>query len=204
MNRDEVLKIVEEKVTNKNIIKHMLATEAVMKALCEELSHRQKRDSSAAPQNDSDGEFNVEEWGLAGLLHDGDYREDVPVNLQGIQIGKWVEEKGINLPEEIKQAMAAHNASNTGVKPQSKMDWSLFACDSLTGLITACTLVLPSKKLADVKVESVLKKFKTPSFAGGTRREDILMCEEKLGLTLEEFVTIALMAMQGVAPRLGL
>lgn len=187
MDRDQALKIVEENVTNKNIVKHMLATEAVMKALAQNF--------------DPD---KVDEWGLAGLLHDGDYREDVPVNLQGIKIGKWIEEKGFSLSDEVKHAMAAHNASNTGVQPQSKMAWSLFACDSLTGLITACALILPEKKLADVTVERVLKRFKEPKFAAGTRREDIKTCEDHLGISLEEFVKIALQAMQGIASELGL
>lgn len=187
MNRDEALKIVEENVANKNIIKHMLATEAVMGALAERFN----------PDK-------VEEWKLAGLLHDGDYREDVPHEKQGIQIAEWVETKGFKLSDEVKHVMAAHNWSHTGVKPESKMDWALFCCDSLTGLITACALVLPDKKLADVKVESVLKKFRNPSFAGGTRRGDILRCESDLGLSLEEFVSISLKAMQDVASQLGL
>jgi len=74
----------------------------------------------------------------------------------------------------------------------------------LTGLIVAATLVLPSKKLADLTVDSVLKRFKEKSFAKGTRREDILRCEEKLGLNLTEFVTISLKAMQGISQELGL
>lgn len=187
ITRDQALEIVNQKVTNKNIVKHMLATEAVMGALAGKFEPEKK-----------------EEWILAGLLHDGDYSESVPVHAQGIEISKWVEDAGFNLSEEVKHAIAAHNFSNTGIQPVSKMDWSLFCCDSLTGLIIACALVLPDKKLVDVKVESVLKKFNNPSFAGGTRREDILMCEEKLGLSLEEFVTITLVAMQDIAPELGL
>lgn len=187
MDRNQALEIIQEKVENKNIIKHMLATEAVMGALAEKLEPGR-----------------VEEWKLAGLLHDGDYREDIPIEMQGVQIGKWVEERGFDLPEEVKHAMAAHNVSHTGVKPQSKMDWSLFAGDSLTGLIVAGALVLPSKKLSDLTVESVLKRFKEPSFAKGTRREDIKCCEEHLGLPLTEFIRIALKAMQGVSSELGL
>lgn len=187
MDRIQALEIIEEKVQNGNIIKHMLATEAVMRALARKFELERE-----------------EEWGLAGLLHDGDYSEKVPHEKQGIEIGKWVEEKGFNLFDEVKHAMAAHNWSNTGVKPESKMDWSLFCADSLTGLITACALVLPDKKLADVTVERVLKRFKEPKFAAGTRREDIVMCQEHLGISLEEFVRISLEAMQSIAPELGL
>lgn len=187
MIREEALKIIEEKVANRNIIKHMLATEAMMRALAQKL----------APES-------VKEWGLVGLLHDGDYNEEVPVERQGIKISEWVKKRGFHLPEEVKYAMAAHNWHNNGVEPKSKMDWALFAGDSLTGLIVAATLVLPNKKLADLTVESVLKRFKEPGFARGTRREDIRTCEEHLGISLEEFVRIALKSMQDIAPELGL
>jgi predicted hydrolase (HD superfamily) len=126
------------------------------------------------------------------------------VERQGVQISEWVKERGFDLSKEVKHAMAAHNASNTGVQPESKMDWALFCGDSLTGLIVAGALVLPSKKLADLTVESVLKRFKEPSFARGTRREDIKICEKELGIPLEGFVRIALTAMQGISGNLGL
>jgi predicted hydrolase (HD superfamily) len=100
--------------------------------------------------------------------------------------------------------MAAHNWKNTGVEPKTKMDWALFCGDSLTGLIVAATLVLPSKKLADLTVQNVLNRFKEKSFARGTRREDIALCQEKLGLTLEEFIEISLRAMQRISKELGL
>ncbi|MFH0937383.1 MAG: phosphohydrolase [Candidatus Daviesbacteria bacterium] len=188
MDRDVALAIIQKKVTNKNIIKHMLATEAVMRSLARRLDSNRER-------------F----WALAGLLHDGDYLEKVPVEKQGIQISEWIEkEKNIILPNHVKHAMAAHNFMNTHVVPRSKMDWALFSCDSLTGLIVASALVLPSKQLADLKVDSVLKRFKEPSFAKGTRRDDILECETKLGLSLEEFVKISLRAMQDIHEDLGL
>lgn len=187
ITREKALEIIEEKVANKNIIKHMLATEAMMGALAKKFD----------PEKE-------EEWEMAGLLHDGDYSEGVPVERQGIQISEWLEEKKLEIPETVKHAMAAHNMANTGVKPISKMDWALFCGDSLTGLIVASALVLPSKKLADLKVESVLKRFKEPGFARGTRREDIKMCEEYLGISLEEFVKITLEAMQEIHERIGL
>lgn len=187
MDRQKALKLIEEKVTNRNIIKHMLATEAVMEKLAEKLE----------PDK-------IEEWKMAGLLHDGDYCESIPVEQQGTKIGEWAKDAGIHLSEEIKHAMAAHNYSNTKVKPESKMDWSLFCCDSLTGLIVAAALVLPSRKLSDVTEQTVLKRFKEPKFAAGTRREEIAMCEKELGIPLEEFVKITLGAMQNIAPEMGL
>lgn len=186
INREAALEILQEKVSNKNIIKHMLATEAMMRALAGKLEPGME-----------------EEWAMAGLLHDGDYSEEVPVEKQGIQISEWLKEKNLEIPDCVAHAMAAHNFSNTGVKPESKMDWALFAGDSLTGLIVATALVLPEKKLADVTVEKVLKRFKELKFAAGTRREDVKTCEN-LGLSLEEFVKITLGAMQGIASEMGL
>lgn len=193
ISREQALQLIEKHVENKNIIKHMLALEEVMGALFDKLEG-DKRSLPAGRQ----------EWMMAGLLHDGDYCNGVLVERQGIQITEWARQKGYDIPENVAQAMAAHNWHNTGVEPKSPMDWAIFCADSLTGLIVACALVMPSKKLADVSVEMVLKKFKSPSFAKGTRREDIALCEEKLGIKLADFVAITLSAMQEIAGDLGL
>lgn len=187
ISQEEALKFLDEKVANKNIIKHMLATEACMKALAEKL-----------------GVKNKDEWALAGLLHDGDYSDTVPVEKQGIQVTEWLRTAGHEIPENVAQAMAAHNWHNTGVEPETLMDWALFCGDSLTGLIVAATLVLPSRKLADVDADMVLRRFKEKAFARGTRREDIVLCEEKLGISLNDFVEVSLKAMQKISNDLGL
>lgn len=186
MDRDKALEIIKEHVSNQNIIKHMLATEVVMRGLARRFEPNKEK-------------F----WALAGLLHDGDYCEGVPPKKQGIQINEWIEGCGITLPRDVKHSIAAHNAL-TGVKPESKMAWALFACDSLTGLIVAAALVSPNKKLADLRVPSVINRFNEKGFAKGTRREDILACERKLGLSLDDFVKISLQAMKDIAPELGL
>ncbi len=186
-DRDKLLEILNKQVENKNIIKHMLATEVCMKALAEKL-----------------GAENREEWAMAGLMHDGDYRDDVPVEQQGVKITEILKSEGVEVSDSVAQAMAAHNWSNTGVEPKTPMDWALFCCDSLTGLIVACALVRPDKKLASVEVKSVLKKFPDKRFAAGTRREDIKKCQEKLGIPLEEFVEICFKAMQEISDDLGL
>ncbi len=192
MNRSEALNFLEQKIKNQNIIKHMLATEALMEDIYEFLKDKGESDLGIK-----------ENWAMAGLLHDGDYSDDVPEEKQGLEVSKWLEKAGISVPQEVAQAMAAHNVK-TEVKPQSKMDWTIFCGDSLTGLIIACTLVQPDKKLSSLKLESVLKKFKDKSFARGTRREDIALCKEKLGLPLKEFVEISLKAMQKISGSLGL
>ena len=186
ITRQQALQIIEKHVVNKNIVKHMVALEAVMGALCDKLGGVR------------------EEWMMAGLLHDGDYCDEVPMEKQGIEITNWVKEKGYDVPNSVAHAMAAHNWHNTKVEPESIMDWAIFCADSLTGLVVACALILPDKKLSSVTPEFVLKKFGQPAFAAGTRREEIKMCEEKLGISLEEFVKITLAAMQDISSNLGL
>lgn len=193
ISRQEALKFLNEKISNKNIIKHMLAAEALMGGIYDVLQGRTV---------DLGG--SREEWLMAGLLHDGDYCDKVPTEKQGVEVTKWLREAGYEIPENMAQTMAAHNWRNTGVEPKTKMDWGLFCGDSLTGLIVAATLVLPSRKLADLTVENILNRFKEKSFARGTRREDIARCEEKLGISLEEFVKISLEVMQKISGQLGL
>jgi predicted hydrolase (HD superfamily) len=194
IRREDALKFLEEKIENKNIIKHMLAVEALMGAIYEALKTKGVSDLGGTK----------EEWMMAGLLHDGDYREDVPVKKMGIQVTEWLREGGHEIPDNVAYTMAAHNWDQTGVEPKSLMDWAIFCGDTLTGLIIATTLVRPDKKLASVKVKSVMKKFKNKAFAAGTRREEITLCEEKLGIPLRDFVEIGLKAMQGIAEDLGL
>lgn len=185
ITREQALKFLNEKIKDKNIIKHMLATEAMMLALARRLGGDE------------------EKWRLVGLLHDGDYIPTVPENRQGLEVTEMLRRQGFEIPKDVARAMAAHNHM-TGLNPVSEMDWAIFCGDSLTGLIVAATLVLPSRKLADLTVENVLNRFKEKSFARGTRREDIALCQEKLGLSLEEFMKICLEAMQKIAPDLGL
>jgi len=196
ITHDQAIRLIEEHVANKNIIKHMFATEALMGGIYDELKKHGRSDEEMGGTK--------EEWMMAGLLHDGDYCESVPMEKQGVQIAEWAEEKGYNVPKNVCHAMASHNRENTKVEPENLMDWAIFIGDSLTGLIVAATLVLPTKKLADLTPESVLKRFKEKSFAKGTRREDILMCEEKLGLKLEEFIFFTLKSMQEILEELGL
>ena len=188
ISRDEALGLVRKHIKTENTVKHMLAAEAIMRAL--------------AQRFEPDKE---EIWGLAGLLHDLDYEAIENEKEHGKKIDAILKEEKVDLPQEVIQAIKAHCFNlNPDWEPQSLMDWSLFIADSLTGLIVATALVRPDKKLASVKVKSILKKFKDKSFARGTRRGDIQRCEEKLNLPLSEFVEIGLIAMQGISDDLGL
>jgi len=196
ISREDALAFVNEQIENKNIVKHMLATEACMVALAGELKVKSEKLKVGEVVDE-------EKWGLVGLLHDADYVSGIADEQHGLKIAELVRKQGLDVSEDALHAIAAHN-SKTGVKPESLMDWAMFCCDSLTGLIVATALVRPDKKLASVEVKSVLKKYKSPSFASGTRRENIALCEEKLGLSLAEFVRICLTAMQNISGELGL
>jgi len=185
MTRDEALQLVRAKVANDNLVKHMLAAEAVMGALARRLGEEEER------------------WRLAGLLHDLDAEETAEdMEVHGLHTLDMLREAGLDDDDDVLRAIAAHNPAN-GSSVVSAMDRALFACDPLTGLITAAALIRPEKKLAMVAIKSLRKRFKEPSFAKGARREDILTCAD-LGLELEEFMAIGLEAMQEVSDDLGL
>lgn len=179
MTREEAWKLVCEKVQNKNLQKHMLATEAVLCALARHLNE--------------DSEL----WSLTGLLHDLDVEETTP-ETHTLVTSKILEEKG--LPAELIHAIKAHNQK---VPIESKLDRALLATDSLTGLIVACALIHPTKKLNSIDTQFVLRRFGEKRFAAGARREDIQSCTE-LGLSLEQFIDLALNAMKQISEELGL
>ncbi|MBI2008552.1 HDIG domain-containing protein [Candidatus Amesbacteria bacterium] len=186
MTRDQAWKLLTEKMQNQNLRRHCLSVEAVMRALAQHL------------------EASAEKWGIVGLLHDGDYEftKDDPANHAKL-MANWVRDLG-ETDKELLDGIESHGFSHLGGVPRNKMEWSLFCCDELTGLIVACALVLPSKHLSDLSVQSVLKKFPQKSFAAGAKREDILHCESALGIKLADFIAISLSAMQSIASEIGL
>ncbi len=189
MNRDEAYKTLNEFIKNQNLIKHHLACEVTMKALYRRLNFEQN------PQDE-------EKWGLVGLLHDADYEltKDTPEKHTIV-----LEEKiGDKLSPDVMHAIQSHNADRNGVTPQNLMDWSIYCCDELTGLIVAAALVHPDKKLNSLSVDFIMNRFGEKSFAKGADREMIKKCEEKLGIPLNEFIDITLSAMQEISAELGL
>jgi putative nucleotidyltransferase with HDIG domain len=183
MKRGEALSSIEANVENKNLIKHMLATEAIMRALARRLGEDE------------------DEWGLTGLLH------DIDVELTGGDMNTH-SKLGADLAREMgaSEAMAhavlCHNEAH-GVPRETKLDKALFCADPMTGLITAAALVRPDKKLAGVEVKSIKKRFKEKSFAAGANREQIATCSQ-LGFELDEFFALSLEAMKGISEELGL
>jgi len=185
MNRERVYKLVLEMTKNQNLVKHMLAVETEMRALAKHFSEDE------------------ELWGVTGLIHDADY-EEMKEKHPSAEFFKQLEE--LKFDQKIIQAVKAHgwNFQPGLPEPETKMEWSLYCCDELSGLIIACALVRPERKLAAVTVESVLKKWKEKSFAAGVHREQIALCEEKLGIPLPEFIELGLKAMQAISGDLGL
>lgn len=194
MTRDQAYQLMTQMLQNKNLQKHGLAVEAIMRALCNYL----KVIHSELPTE----EFNEEEWAIVGMLHDGDYElvEKDPSRHTLVMEAKL---RPLGISERIINGIKGHAPM---IKPnrENYLEKAIFAADELSGLITACALVQPDKKLSSVSVESVMKKFKVHTFAAGALRENILTCETELEISLEEFVGIALKAMQNISDELGL
>jgi putative nucleotidyltransferase with HDIG domain len=181
LKREEALEVVKSRVTNDRLVKHMLAVEAIMRALARRLGEDE------------------EAWALAGLVHDLDYDETAKdPERHGIVGASYLREMGVD--EKIAHAVESHAGHRNR---ESQMDKALYAVDPLSGLLVAAALMHPSKKLGAVDGEFVLNRFKEKRFAAGANREQIKGCEE-MGVSLAEFVEIGLKAMQDVSEDLGL
>jgi putative nucleotidyltransferase with HDIG domain len=182
-DRDQILALLHEHTESAGLRKHALAVEAAMRAYARRLG--------------GDEEL----WGATGLIHDFDY-EKHPTPAEHPFVGcQILETRGI--PREMIDAILGH-ATYSGVPRTTPMARALFAVDELCGLITATALVQPNKKLAEVTVESVLKKMRSKGFARGVNREDIDLGAAELGVPLEEHVAIVLAALQEASGELGL
>ncbi len=183
MNREEVIASVRANVTNGNLIKHMLATEAVMQALAKKLG------------------ADTEEWGLAGLIHDIDVELTAKETKNHGKLGLDMARK-LGASEAICRAILCHNEIH-GVPCESSIEKALFCADPVTGLITAAALINQNKSIAEVTTNSLMKRFKEKRFASGANRDNIATCQ-RINIDLEEFLSIGLEAMKEIAPKLGL
>ncbi|MFC2068577.1 HD domain-containing protein [Chloroflexota bacterium] len=183
MNREEALDSVRANIVNVSLIKHMLATEVIMRALAKRLGE------------------NEEEWGLTGLLHDIDMElTEGNMSTHGKLGADLARELGAS--EASTHAILSHNETHA-ISLETKLAKALFCADPLTGLITATALIRPDKKLVGVELKSVMKKFKEKGFAAGVKREQISMCRD-IGIRLDDFVEIGLESMKQIADDLGL
>lgn len=184
MTRDQALALVREYVKNENLVRHMLAVEAAMAAYANKYGEDE------------------EKWRVVGLLHDFDWEIHPTLEEHPQKGSEILRSRGVS--EEIIRAILSH-ATHTGVPRESLMEKALFACDEITGLITTTALVRPTKKIADVEVKSIKKKWKDKGFAAGVNRQEVEQGARELGLNLwEEHVPTVLKAMQNIAQNLGL
>lgn len=184
ITREEALSLLREHVKNPNMLKHCLASEAVLGALADHLGEDRQK------------------WSMAGLLHDLDVeRTNADMGIHGRETVKILEEKGLD-PEMI-EAIGLHNEASAGRKRSAPFHHALAAGETITGLIIATALVYPDKKLASVKPKSITKRMKEKAFAASVNRDVIRECE-RIPIPLDEFVEISLKAMQSIREDLGL
>lgn len=183
MDRAAALALTRERIPTRNLVNHCIATEVIMEALARHFG------LSGA---------DIERWALAGLLHDLDYAETAEdFERHGVVTAEMLAGQ---IDDEMLHAILSHADK---VPRESLMDKALYAADPTTGFIVAAALVRPDKSLANVEVRSLLKRWKEKAFARGANREQMAACED-LGLTREEFLALALAAMQARAGEIGL
>lgn len=181
--RAESIELLKQYIKNDRMIAHSLASEAVMRAVANRLGEDEN------------------EWGIAGLLHDIDVEvTNADMKIHGLKAVEILSSKGYKA--EIIEAIKMHNEDAAGASRSEKFHHALAACETITGLIFATTLVYPDKKLSSVKAKSITKRMKEKIFAASVKRENILECE-KIGIPLDEFAEISLKAMQGISTELG-
>jgi predicted hydrolase (HD superfamily) len=174
---------------NKNLINHCLSVEAAMKWYA---------------TNNNLSETEIENWGIAGLLHDFDYEmfpEPVAPNGHPFKGNAILTDRGYS--QEIRDAIMGH-ATYTGTPRNTQMAKTLFAVDELCGLVTASVLVRPDKSIHTLEAKSVLKKMKDKHFAAGCSRDDIKLGAEELGIELSQHISNVIQAMREIAATLGL
>jgi putative nucleotidyltransferase with HDIG domain len=181
MTRQHAYDLVVEKIGVNNLLKHILSVEAGMRRLAEHLGE--------------DPDF----WALTGLLHDLDYNETKDDEPRHTYVtGEWLEPYG--LPDAMLHAIHAHPGH---IPCESRLDWALYCVDPTTGFIVACALMHPDKKLDAIDAAFMLRRFQEKRFAAGASRANMAACS-RLGLELEEFLTLVHSGMMRIRDEIGL
>ena len=183
MSRDEALALVREYVKNENLVRHMFSVEACMRLYAEKFNE------------------DVEAWGQLGLIHDFDWEIHPTLEEHPSKGASILRERGV--PEDLIQDILSHGIG-TGVPRDTLRRKALYACDEITGLVTAVALVRPSRSLLDLEPSSVKKKWKDKTFAAGTNRQEMEEATHEFGVELWEHVGHVITAMRRIAPDLGL
>ena len=183
--RDDAYQFMKSHVKNENLQKHMLSVEAAMRFYASRFGEDE------------------ELWAMTGLLHDCDYEEFPDLREHTLISSGWLREEGYD--ERIIYAILAHNDLNVATHPRNNpLSRALYACDEITGMVTATALVRPTKSVIGLEVSSVRKKMKTKGFAAGVNRDDLFQGAEELGVDLDEHIANVIQAMSSVADSLGL
>lgn len=178
ITRDQAVELLHQYVNNDRMIRHCLASEAVLRALARRLG----RDE--------------EKWGLAGLLHDLDVEiTHADPSVHGLETARIL--TGLGVDPEVVEAIRLHNEYATDIPRTSEFHHALAAGETITGLIVATSLVYPDKKIASVKPKSVVKRMKEKAFAASIKRENIMECE-LIGIPLDEFAALSIGAMSEI------
>jgi putative nucleotidyltransferase with HDIG domain len=183
MNRDEGLALVREFVKNEGLVRHMLSVETAMRFYAEKYGE------------------DVETWGLLGLIHDFDWEVHPTLETHPMDGVPILRERGVS--EDLIQDILSH-ADRTGVPRDTLRRKALYACDEITGFVTAVALVRPSRSLYDLEPSSVKKKWKDKAFAAGAERANIEAATAEFGIDQWEHVANVIAAMRRIAPELGL
>lgn len=184
ITREEALILLKKNIQNEAMIRHSIASEAVMRALA--------------------NHFNEDEeaWGLAGLLHDIDVeRTNANPKTHGTLTPEIL--SGNSIPAQVIEAIVMHNEDAAPRARETRLEHALAAGETITGLIMATTYVYPDRKIASVKQKSIVKRMKEKNFAASVKRENILECE-KIGISIEQFAQISLTAMCAISTELGI
>lgn len=191
--RQDAWELVNEFTKNPNLVNHMVAVEAAMRAYAVKLDQ------------------DAEHWATIGLLHDFDWETHPTLDDHPIKGADILRNRGWH--EDTVRTVLAHYPEGTGVEPEKLVDFGLRACDDITGLMTATALVRPSKDIRDVKLRSVKKKWKDRSFAAGVDRHQVEASTNEFiaaagpaleGWDLWQHADFVLQAMQTIAAELGL
>ncbi len=183
--REDAYKLMTSHVKNENLQKHMLSVEVAMRFY----AHKYGEDE--------------ELWAMTGLLHDSDYEEYPDLHEHTHVLTQWLRDEGYD--ERIIYAILAHNDLNLATHPRNDLlSKGLYACDEVTGMITATALVRPNKSIIGLEVPSVRKKMKAKGFAAGVNRDDLVKGAAELGVDLDEHIAFVIQAMSSIADKLGL
>ena len=183
--RNDAYLLMTTHVQNENLRKHMYAVEAAMRFYARKYGEDE------------------ELWAMTGLLHDADYEEYPDLHEHTQVLAGWLREGDYD--ERIIYAILAHNDLNVATHPRNNLlSHALFACDEVTGMITATALVRPTRSILGLEVASVRKKMKAKGFAAGVNRDDLVNGAAELEIDLNEHIANVIEAMSGVADTLGL